>query len=395
MNQPILPTLVLFQGGVSSFDSPLERLVVTAQNAATLDLLLCAARSQAFASAILVTEDSALANTASARALDGLPLAIEQGIATDSGFHFGDNLLRVCKAHNLERIVYVGGGAMPLGTPSVLADLALSVSGASACVVSNNLFSADIVAFYPASALERIVLPANDNDLAWLLHYKAALPYAPTPKSLATYFDIDTPTDLATLHYVSGGAPFAQTIGSHLRAFLGGVPGELPTLAANVESAYKVMSTRRAQVFLAGRVSSWTWRRLEINLPSQTRIVSEERGMRASGRETRGEVHSLLGMFADLAGVKGLVQALEIAADVAFLDTRVLFAHMGLAPRRAERFASDAFFPQDIADPWIRDLTQATATANIPIVLGGHSLIAGGVWALSESVRASASTAAS
>jgi hypothetical protein len=314
-------------------------------------------------------------------------VAIEQGIIAGQGFHFGDNLLRICKAHNLERVVYVGGGAMPLATSSALADLALAVSGASTCVVSNNLFSADMVAFYPASALERIVLPTTDNDLAWLLHFKAGLPHATTVKNLATSFDVDTPTDLAVLHLVSGGAPFAQTVGPNLSAFLDGVPGALPALARNVERAYAAMATRRAQVFVAGRVSSWTWRRMEINLPSQTRIVSEERGMRASGRETRGEVHSLLGMFADVVGVKGLVQALETSSDVAFLDTRVLFAHMGLSPGRAERFASDALAAQEIADPWIRDLTQAAANASIPIVLGGHSLIAGGVWALSEAVR--------
>jgi hypothetical protein len=395
MNPSVRPTLVLFQGGVSASDTPLERLVAAAQNAATLDLLLRAAQSGAFASVILVTEDSDLASAASALDLEGLPLLIEPGIAGPDGFHFGDNLVRLCRAHNLERVVYVGGGAMPLGTAEALADLALSVSGASPCAMSNNLFSADMVAFYPASALARITVPATDNDLAWLLHYKAGLPYAPTTRSLATHFDIDTPTDIAVLHNIARSAPFAHSTGSHLSAFLSDVPAALPTLSTNVAHAYKVMSTRRAQVFLAGRISSWTWRRMEINLPCQTRVVSEERGMQASGRETRGEVHSLLGMFADLAGVPGLVQALETTSDASFLDTRVLFAHMGLSPRRADRFASDALMPDDITDPWVRDLTRATAAARIPFVLGGHSLIAGGVWALSERVRASASAASS
>lgn len=395
MNQLSRPTLVLFQGGVSASDTPIERLVAASQNAATLDLLLRAAQSQAFASAILVTEDPSLAASASALDLGSLPLIIEHGLAGADGFHLGDNLLRLCRAHNLDRVVYVGGGAMPLGTSAALADLALSVSGTSPCVMSNNLFSADMVAFYPASALARIVLPSTDNDLAWLLHYKAGLPYAPTTKSLATHFDIDTPTDLAVLHNITRSAPFAHSVGSHLSAFLSSVPAALPALSTNVERAYKVMSTRRAQVFLAGRISSWTWRRMEINLPCQTRVVSEERGMRASGRESSGDVRSLLGMFADLAGVPGLIHALETTSDASFLDTRVLFAHMRLSPPRADRFASDALMPADISDPWVRALTQSAAEARIPFVLGGHSLIAGGVWALSERVRASASAAAS
>jgi hypothetical protein len=153
------------------------------------------------------------------------------------------------------------------------------------------------------------------------------------------------------------------------------------------------MATRRSQVLFAGRMSALTWRRLELNLPSQTRVISEERGMRASGREARGEARSLLGLYADREGPGGLVRALEQTCDAAFLDTRVLFAHRGLAPSRADRFASDALQPDGVADPWVRELTQALAASAIPVVPGGHSLMSGGVWALSEQVRGSASAA--
>jgi len=261
--------------------------------------------------------------------------------------------------------------------------------------MSNNLFSADMVAFYPASALSHITLPENDNDLAWLLHFRAGLPNASTIKSLATQFDIDTPTDLATLWYSTAVAPLNRSIGPHLSSFLQRVPVDLPTLANHVERAYKVMATRRAQVFLSGRVSSWTWRRMEINLPCQTRVLSEERGMRASGKESGGGVRSLLGLYTDLAGIDGLISMLETTSDAAFLDTRVLFAHNNLQPARPERFASDAFSTREISGGWIRDLTEAASSSKIPIVLGGHSLIAGGMWALSERVRGSASSAAS
>jgi hypothetical protein len=154
-----------------------------------------------------------------------------------------------------------------------------------------------------------------------------------------------------------------------------------------VERAYKVMATRRAEVLVAGRVSSWVWRRLETNLPCQTRIVSEERGMRASGREARGEARSLLGLYADIAGAGGLVRAIERLADAAFIDSRVLFAHRGLTPSARDRFASDALMPELIEETWVREFTEAVMGASIPIVLGGHSLVSGGVWALSERVR--------
>jgi hypothetical protein len=272
-----------------------------------------------------------------------------------------------------------------------LRDLALAVSGVGECVVANNLYSADIMAFYPASALERIELPATDNDLAWLLHFKAGLPFAPMPRTLTTQFDIDTPTDVGALWWAAGVPPLKNALGPHLSEVLERVPERMPRLAEKVEQAYKVMATRWAEVLVAGRVSSWVWRRLETNLPCQTRIVSEERGMRASGREERGEVRSLLGLYADAAGIEGLMGAIEQTCNAAFLDTRVLFAHRGLHPTPQDRFASDALMPELITDPWVREFTEAAMSASVPIVLGGHSLVSGGVWALSERVRAAGS----
>jgi hypothetical protein len=379
----------------------MERLVAEAQNASTLDNLRAAASSQAFERAIVVTEDTTLARSLRALADElsaTLPLHVNPAPisrAQGSPFNFGENLRAICKAHSLERVVYIGGGSLPLATPESLSDLAIPAGGSAPCVVSNNLFSADIVSFYPASALDLITPPTNDNDLAWLLHYKAGLPNASTNKTLAFNFDVDTPTDLATLQIATHSPPLASALGPHLQKTLASLPVEMPALASTLDKAYKVMATRRAQVLLAGRVSSWTWRRLEANLPCQTRIFSEERGMRASGREARGEARSLLGLYADIAGISGLISALEQTSDAAFLDTRVLFAHRRLAPIRPDRFASDALLPDLISDPWIKELTEAAISASIPIVLGGHSLISGGVWAMSERVRGSASAAAS
>jgi hypothetical protein len=278
---------------------------------------------------------------------------------------------------------------MPLASERELADLAAAVSGEGDCVVANNLYSADVVALHPASALERIQLPAADNDLAWLLCYRATVPFAPMPRTLAAQFDLDTPTDLAVLWWCAQAPPLNTAVGPHLSSLLDRVPPTMPTLLEALKGAYAVMATRRAELLVAGRVSSWVWRRLEVNLPCQTRILSEERGMRASGREERGEARSLLGLYVDLAGIAGLLDALEQLCDAAFLDSRVLFAHRRLNPSRPDRFASDALAPDDITDSWVRDFTSAIASARIPIVTGGHSLISGGLWALSERVRAS------
>jgi hypothetical protein len=112
--------------------------------------------------------------------------------------------------------------------------------------------------------------------------------------------------------------------------------------------------------------------------------------MRASGREARGDVRSLLGLYADIAGVQGLIGALEETSDAAFVETRVLFAHRKITPGRRDRFASDALMAAQVEEKWVRELTEAAASAKIPVLLGGHSLISGGVWAMSERVRGGA-----
>jgi hypothetical protein len=70
--------------------------------------------------------------------------------------------------------------------------------------------------------------------------------------------------------------------------------------------------------------------------------------------------------------------------DGALIDSRVLIAHRYGAdeagwPVAEDRFASDLLLPDRIRDPWLRDLTTAAAEAQVPILLGGHSLVGPGL----------------
>jgi hypothetical protein len=71
-------------------------------------------------------------------------------------------------------------------------------------------------------------------------------------------------------------------------------------------------------------------------------------------------------------------------ADGAFLDSRVILAHLGLRPSRADRFLSDLGRHEDVEDPFLRELTEGAARAAIPVALGGHSVVSGGLMALIE-----------
>ncbi len=121
---------------------------------------------------------------------------------------------------------------------------------------------------------------------------------------------------------------------------------------------------------------------LETDLACRKRVFSEERGMRASGREARGEVRSLLGFYLASVGPWRFFESLGELGQAAFVDSRVLFSHLGLRPTAADRFHSDLLEVEAIVDPLIREFTAAARAAPIPVLLGGHSLVTGGLWTL-------------
>jgi hypothetical protein len=148
------------------------------------------------------------------------------------------------------------------------------------------------------------------------------------------------------------------------------------------------MLDRKATILVAGRVSSATWAYLERETACSTRVLSEERGMRASGRLARGEARSLLGFYLDAVGLDRFFPELATLGQAIYLDNRVLFAHRRLWPSEADRFYSDLRQPGQVQDPFVRALTEAALSAPVPVIMGGHSLVAGGMYALVEAAWA-------
>jgi hypothetical protein len=60
--------------------------------------------------------------------------------------------------------------------------------------------------------------------------------------------------------------------------------------------------------------------------------------------------------------------------------------HLKTMPSRADRFASDLYQVDAIEDPWLRAFTRAAKEAPIPILLGGHNVVSGGLYAIAEIV---------
>jgi len=358
-------TLFLFVKGTA--ESPVEQLVAEAQCAAARDTLEKIQTLPEIGNIIVATRSTAFAAT-----LRALGITVEQD-SPDEEFHWGKCLTHLIRKHRATTPLYIGGGSGILMRAEDWRVMLQQVLAEPYTVVANNVYSCDFAAWSPGEALEKIEPPTVDNDLAYRLIEHAGLRGVALARNAATQLDIDTPTDLLTtaLH---------PAIGKHLRAFLDTVPLDTTRLARLLDA----LRNRAATALIAGRVSAALALALERQTYCQWRIFSEERGMRASGRIERGEVRSLLGYYLDTVGAPAFFTTLAHLADAAILDTRVLFAHRRTSPSAADRFHSDLLQAEKITDPFVRELTAAARSAAIPVLLGGHSVVAGGMYVLME-----------
>jgi CTP:molybdopterin cytidylyltransferase MocA len=359
-------TLIVMAGGGG--DSPVERAVAQACRAAARDSLERALEAEVASRIVVVTDQAEWAAS-----LADLPVTIDLDIPS-APFHFGRRLANVIERHDIQRAFYLGGGSAPLMNGATLRAIADSIRHDDRMIVTNNIFSSDWAAFAPADvAVKYADQLRSDNSLGWVLSRHGGLTAREWPRSAVTQFDLDTPTDLII-------AGLRTDIGPRLRA-------HVTTLGwddAHVRFARQTLMTPAKQVIMAGRVPQSTLAHLESKTLCWVRMFSEERGMRASGRLASGLVRSLLADYLALVGLEHFFIEMGELADAMFLDSRVIMAARrdGGWPSAADRFLSDLRRPDDIADPFLRDFTAAALAAPLPVVLGGHSLVSGGLLAL-------------
>ena len=87
-----------------------------------------------------------------------------------------------------------------------------------------------------------------------------------------------------------------------------------------------------------------------------------------------------------LVGVERFFEVLGQLANGVLLDNRVILAARQLWPSAIDRFNSDLYRWGEVEDPFLQGLTRAAAEAPIPVVMGGHSVVGGGLMALTETL---------
>ena len=332
--------------------------------------VLARAREAGFAPLIAVTSDA-----------DGERAFVAAGASVvaprTEPFHFGEELRGIARERGLERICTIGAGAGALFTVAELRALREELEQSEALVLSNNYFSADLVAFTPASALNVIDLPATDNPLPRRLHQQGGLSSRQLDRSAATLLDVDTPADAAVLKR-HPACPDALRAFDTWDAELGG----------RIDALMRLIVTPEKELIVAGRVGAPVWSYLETQTACRVRMLAEERGMQAAGRDTSGEARTALGfLYAEIGPERFFARMGELGDGLLF-DTRVLFAHLGWRPSGSDRFASDLFRAKDIGDAPLAAFTAAAAAARYPVLLGGQALVSGVLWTLVEAAWA-------
>ncbi|MBC7318032.1 hypothetical protein H5T57_02100 [Candidatus Bipolaricaulota bacterium] len=277
-------------------------------------------------------------------------------------WHFGARFTELVQEHKPIRVLYLASGAGLLFSDEDWKKL-LSAKFPEPFCVLNNFYSTDLALIVPPWPIPDL---ARDNPLGMRL-WQAGYACYELPRSAATQLDIDTPGELQIL-------ALHPDLPAEVREALREIPTE------RAKALLSAIIDPEAEVVLIGRVSGHLLRFLDQEAACRFRVVSEERGMEASGRAERGAVLSLLGLWAERVGPRNLVRALARLGDVVVWDIRVLMGHFGVWPPPEERYACDLLRAEEVSDPRLRELVQACAESSTPFLLGGHSLVSGGMY---------------
>jgi hypothetical protein len=283
-------------------------------------------------------------------------------------------------------IVVLGSGSIPLARASDLRRFVEVAAGPGGHALANNRYSGDVVAVSRPEDLAGLPPLPVDNALPRWLEERAGVAVEDLGSRWRLGADVHSPLDLIALR-----DPAAR-----------GFRAAAPLVAERLALLADVTSNRRAELLVAGRVSATTLSWLERGVACRVRALVEERGLRAASGLARSDgvgnsrrPRSVLGELLDRDGPESLARTVARLSDAAVIDTRVLMAHRSGAdesawPPAEDRYASDLLLPASIADSWLRALTASASTSSPagPILLGGHTMVNGGLRLLAQRARA-------
>lgn len=351
---------IVMAGGYGDGESGILRAMLEVRRAAAVDLVEKLAGESSFQVVVVSDDHQVLA--------EARKLLCKAWDTSGGAFRWLNVVQDVVHAYARpdEDVLVLGGCAAPLLQAGALAELAQSL--ASGEVWQNNRLSPDMVMWKPASAVSAVESCQNDNEFGYALEQQAGLSVRFFPSDLGFRFDLDTPVDA-----LLAAASFA--CGPRLRKAVVNWGQQVP-----IERVRAVLHrSDYPDVALIGRVNPVEAERFGQAIGVRVRIFSEERGMKALGRVERGEVRSLLGSLVEAVGWKRFFELLGEQVQCALFDTRVILEHFGVRVSEEERYAADLGWMEQVRNPFLRELAQAALDAPIPVLMGGQSLVGGGL----------------
>lgn len=355
------PVLLIFHGATGNGEA--ESMVARARVAAASNTARTALAA-GFEAVIVATDDGELFDDVPAHVL----IDIDR---TGEAYDFGTRLRGLVQRYGLQRPAVMGSGSVPLLGVEGFQLIVEQLDARDGRFVTNNFFSSDLTAWTPGDAIELAGDIPRDNVLPRRLRDNADLAPVILPRTTATQFDLDTPSDLAVLALMEGLAPPLALAANEAHA-----------TAERYRAFLPLLCDRNSEIVVAGRVGSMTWQYLERETACRVRMFSEERGLATA---PAGHVaHSVLGFLLEEVGIERFFERLALLGNAVVLDTRVIEAHLGLEPSREDRFQSDLLNHEAIEDEFLRRFTKGALDAPVPVLLGGHSLVAGGLMAIND-----------
>jgi hypothetical protein len=307
--------------------------------------------------------------------------------ALDRAGSFGERLARlVDDEHATGGLVVLGGGAVPLLRLADAERLVEVAASGEPRALTNNRYSSDVCAVGRARDLLAIPPLPSDNALPRWLEERAGYQVEQLAARDRLALDIDTPLDVAIACHARS-APLA----------IRRIATAAGLVVPRIDELRALTSDPRAELLVFGRAGARTLAWLERHVRCRVRFLAEERGLRASSplaiaaptyldpeRRRERAPRSTLGRLLAARGPDALAATVAELADGAMIDSRVLLADRlgrdeSAWPGAEDRFASDLLLADSVTDPWLRALTSSAARSDLPIVMGGHTLVSPGV----------------
>jgi len=356
------PVLAIFHGDTG--EGPAEQMLAAAR--------VLAAQNTA-RSALAAGFEAVIVATDAPGAFDAtIPGLLIDADHAGEPFDYARRLRGLVERYALEKPAVMGSGSVPLLGLDEFRMVVEQLDSRDGRFVTNNFFSSDLTGWTPGMAINECGDFSRDNVLPRRLRDDAGLAPVILPRTTATQFDLDTPSDLAVLALAEGLAPELAEAASPARM-----------VAERYRRFMPLLCDRTRQVVVAGRIGgSQAWQYLERETACRVRLFAEERGLATApaGYQAR----SMLGFLLEEIGPEKFFLRMAELGDGAVIDTRVIEAHLGLEPTREDRFQSDLLAWEAIEEPTLKRFTRAAAEAPIPVLLGGHSLVAGGLMLLND-----------